>query len=298
MASPYPVEGVFAVSDFEEERREIYRHGYPNGAKTGWSDLDAYYALYPGQLTVCTGVPNSGKSPFMDNLMMNLAENEGWRHAVFSPENGAISNHIIRLIRQRARKNFFPGYNGRCTSEDVDGALSFIMEHFYFVNPDNESYRIDKILDGFEYLVVKHGVRLVLIDPWNTLEHQKPKDESETNYVGRTLNKFKYFARDMGVHFVLVAHPRTPEKYHMNYIPNMYSISGSANWYNIPDVGIIVHRHMSDDKKTTEYNQIIIEKMKFDWVGARGSVKLDFDVASQRFKELERNIFGYHQEPF
>lgn len=297
----YPIEGVFAVKDFIDEVNEIYRNGYPNGAKTGWPSLDSHLNLYPGQLTIVTGIPNSGKSPFTDNLMMNLSENEGWRHAVFSPENGSISNHIIRLIRQYKRKNFFPGYHGRCTEADVTNALAFVNDHFYFVNPANERYTIEKILEGFEYLVTKYGVRLVLIDPWNTLEHHKPKDESETNYVGRTLNRFKYFARDMGVHFVLIAHPRVPEKYYLNYVPNLYSISGSANWYNIPDIGVIVHRHMAEDKKTTEYNQIVIEKMKFDWVGSRGAVKLDFEVASQRFFEQGKDhkfVYDYSQEPF
>lgn len=303
-AFPFPVEGVFATNDFRDEIRHIYAHGYPNGAKTGWRELDEHISFYPGQLTVVTGVPNAAKSPWTDNVMMNLSEREDWRCAVFSPENGAISNHIIRLIRQKTRKNFFPGYNNRCTSKESEDAMEFINEHFHFIKPENERYTIDKILEGFEYTVAKYGVRFVLIDPWNTLEHQKPKDESETNYVGRMLNKFKYFARDCGVHFMLIAHPKIPEKYTNNYIPNLYGISGSANWYNIPDIGVVVHRHMKEDRSTTEYNMILIEKMKFDWVGKRGKVKMNFDLASQRFSEWGKQgvetageyAYGRHDE--
>ena len=32
------------------------------GVSSGWETLDAYYKVVPGELTIVTGVPNSGKA--------------------------------------------------------------------------------------------------------------------------------------------------------------------------------------------------------------------------------------------
>lgn len=41
----------------------------------------------PGELTVITGVPNSGKSEWIDALLCNINENHGWKFALCSMEN-------------------------------------------------------------------------------------------------------------------------------------------------------------------------------------------------------------------
>lgn len=287
-AMPYPVEGVFKVVDVKDEISHIYKYGHPQGTKTGWRTLNELFTIHPGMLSVITGIPNHGKSPFLDNLCLNVAENYGTKIGFFSPENGSVANHIIRLIRQRTRNQFFPGYHERVTEREVNDAEEFINEHFHFVMPDNESYTVDKILDRFSYLVAKYGINIVGLDPYNTLEHLRASNQSETEYIGKLLNRFKYFAREHNVHFFQVAHPAKMIKQKdspLYEVPNLYSISGSANWNNVPDNGITVYRQFSRDMSTTEYTAIYVQKVKFDWVGRPGVIKLHFDVASQRFEE-------------
>lgn len=287
-ARPYPVEGVFTVNNASDELNEIYKNGYPDGVKTGWSSLDDLLRIHPGMLTVITGIPNHGKSPFLDNLCMNIARNYGWKIAMFSPENGGVPNHAIRLIRQYTKKHYLPCYYNRATEKEVEEAKEFINQYIYFVLPKNESYSVDVILDRFEYLIGKQGIRAVVIDPYNTLEHQRKSTLSETEYIGLLLNKFKYFAQRNDVHFFIVAHPikmKRIEGKRIYEVPNMYSISQSANWYNVPDNGMTVYRQYSGDLSRTLYTRIYVQKVKFDWVGRVGSVKLYFDVASQTFNE-------------
>lgn len=45
------------------------------------------YQVVPGELTIVTGVPNSGKSEWIDALLCNLCENVGWKFALCSMEN-------------------------------------------------------------------------------------------------------------------------------------------------------------------------------------------------------------------
>lgn len=45
--------------------------------------------VVPGELTIITGVPNSGKSEWIDALLVNLAEQHGWSFALCSMEKKA-----------------------------------------------------------------------------------------------------------------------------------------------------------------------------------------------------------------
>ena len=42
--------------------------------------------VVPGELTIITGVPNSGKSEWIDALVVNLADKFGWRFGLCSME--------------------------------------------------------------------------------------------------------------------------------------------------------------------------------------------------------------------
>jgi hypothetical protein len=46
----------------------------------------------PGELTIVTGLSNSGKSEWLDALTVNLARQYGWRIAVCSLENTPVEH--------------------------------------------------------------------------------------------------------------------------------------------------------------------------------------------------------------
>lgn len=49
--------------------------------------LNYFHQVVPGELTIVTGVPNSGKSEWIDALLCNLNESAGWKFALCSMEN-------------------------------------------------------------------------------------------------------------------------------------------------------------------------------------------------------------------
>ena len=59
----------------------------PRVIRAGWSGLDELYRVVPGELSVVTGVPNSGKSEWLDALLCNLVGQRGWTFALCSMEN-------------------------------------------------------------------------------------------------------------------------------------------------------------------------------------------------------------------
>ncbi len=282
----YPIEGIHYANDRRDELKDLYDNGFPNGAKTGYSNLDELITFFGSQLTIVTGIPSHGKSNFMDQLMLNLAINHNWSWGIFSPENATIEIHLLRLCEILVGKPFLKDYNGRMSFDEMEGARDFINEHTYFILPDNEEYRLERILEAASGLVLKHGIKGLILDPWNTLEHQYGND-SETIYTGKVLNQLKYFARIHDIHLILVAHPRKMARKKdskLFEVPTLYDISGSANWFNIADNGMVVYRQFSEDF-TESYPIVYIQKVKHKFIGKTGFAKFDFDISCQRYIE-------------
>jgi twinkle protein len=71
--------------------------------------------VVPGELTIVTGLANSGKSEWLDALVVNLAERYGWTFGVCSLENTPVM-HSTKLMEKYTRERPVPdGYCG-CTA--------------------------------------------------------------------------------------------------------------------------------------------------------------------------------------
>ena len=83
-----------------------------------------------------------------------------------------------------------------------------------------------------------------MIDPYNRLENEQGQ-RNETQYVSEVLDKLQNFAQRHDVLVILMAHPTklTKNKDGIYEAPSLYDISGSANFYNKADFGIVVHRN-------------------------------------------------------
>ena len=86
-----------------------------------------------------------------------------------------------------------------------------------------------------------YGIRGLVIDPYNELDHQRPSNVSETEYVSQMLTKIKRFAQHYDVATWFVCHPKQMQNW-TGGAPNLYDISGSAHFVNKSDVGLVVLR--------------------------------------------------------
>lgn len=297
-AEPYPVEGVHYANSRLDELKDIYENGYPNGVKSGWYNFDDHLRFFDSLLCVVTGIPSHGKSNFLDHLVIRLAIRNNWKFGFFSPENGKIEIHLQRLVEIIVGSPMLPSLNGQMSMEELDTAMAWINNNIFFIQPKDEDYTLDKILDAASYLVLKHGIKGLVIDPWNAIEHDYGKD-TETEYTKKILNKLTYFERNYGLCLFLVAHPakmrrlKESKKYE---VPTLYDISGSANWYNKAEIGISVYRDFSEDFTSTKSTNVHIEKVKHKFMGHTGVVKFDFVHKSQRFAEKGSEDEGNYLE--
>lgn len=291
-AQPLPIVGAHDVSEYADELKQLYEFGSPRGTSTGWTSVDECYTVRSGDLTVVTGIPNSGKSEWIDALLVNLARNTGWSFGVFSPENHPVPEHIKKIAEKYAGKPFEPGFNERMTPSEWDMAQSWINQGFTFI--DTEEPSLDAILDIARQLVRRKGIRGLVIDPWNEVEHACPDNMSETSYISQCLSKVRRFARNHGVHVWIVAHPTKLFKdKDGNYpVPSPYDISGSANWRNKADNCITVWRDLDPETRDAPV-EIHIQKVRHKVVGKIGMAKLRYDRIAGRYFEMPDVINAY-----
>ena len=77
-ADPWPVEGLFEASDFFDESDKLFVEGFADKLSTGIPAVDELFSPSPGLLTIVTGILSHGKSTFVDQLLVNLAKEQGW----------------------------------------------------------------------------------------------------------------------------------------------------------------------------------------------------------------------------
>jgi len=295
-AEPIPIRGLFQFSDFVDEIYGYYSlsHGESmRGVSTGWTALDEFYRVVPGELTIVTGVPNSGKSEFLDALLVNLAEQQGWCFAVCSMEK-KVREHARQLIEKHTGKPFFDAPYGRdkrrISEPELRAGLAWIDDRFHVIQyGDEELPSIDWVLNIAKAAVMRYGIRGLIIDPYNELDHQRPDGSTETEYVSKLLTKIKRFAQHHDVHVWFVAHPRQLRDW-KGEAPGLYDISGSAHFINKADNGLVVHRHADTAKVPADHVQILVRKVRNKLAGQIGATYLRYDRTDGRYHNGDAEI--------
>ncbi len=285
-AEAWPVEGLYDANHFEKSVWELFEKGIGRGESTGYESVDDIYTIVPGQVTIVTGIPSSGKSEFIDQIMVNMSTNKGWKFGICSFENEPRL-HISKLISKRVGRPFFKGYHERMTKEEYEAAYSHIQEHFAFVHQDDGGLaNLDSILDRLRVAVLRYGIRGAVIDPYNFISRDG-RDSSETEWISDMLTKVKAFAMGHGIHIWFVAHPTKMQRSADGRIPvpGGYDISGSAAWFAKADCGVTVHREKDDP----HVGQIHVWKCRFSWVGKQGQANLIYDIATTRYREMQQD---------
>lgn len=268
--------GIYLLSEMPPLAPETI---YDIGSEArGMRNMGECYRMRLGDLAIVTGVPGFGKTSFVDDIVCRVVDHYGLRAAWASFE---------RAPQRDMRRAFTKWYGGRDGDNFAppEACSKWIDDHHVIIQADeDEDVTLDWLLDALEGVVLRHGCKLVVIDPWNEIEHCRRAGENETEYVGRAIRTLKRFARKFQVHLILVAHPAKLQKDNGKYaMPSLYDIAGSANFYNKADIGLIVHR----DSPTS--SKVRIQKVRIHGViGKPGEIAFDYRSDTARFVETER----------
>lgn len=291
-AELYPIRGLFNFKDFFVDINAYYHQtiGYELGVSTGWRALDQLYNVVPGELTVVTGVPNSGKSEWIDALLCNLNQRVGWKFAFCSMEN-RVREHARKLLEKHVRKPFFDVRYGdsieRMGLEELEEGKVWLNDTFYLIRCENDCLpNINWVLDLARAAILRHGINGLVIDPYNELDHQRPVSQTETEYVSQMLTKIKRFAQHHSCHVWFVAHPRQLHHW-VGGPPNLYDISGSAHFINKCDNGIVIHRNRDPEVGPIDQVQVCVRKVRNKVIGTIGEAWLSYNRVTGEYMDVD-----------
>ena len=267
---------------------DIFNNGLPQGLYTTVNNLDELFRLDRGRVITITGVPNYGKSEFVDFLTTTYNKLYGMKTLYFSPENQPLSFHMAKLVSKYTNKKLKDA-----SVIEVNNTASYICDNHYFCNYQIVS-KLSQIMDVAETAIKEKGVSIIVLDAYNKIEAEKPKELTETEFVGKVMDILCHFAIQFNVMVILVAHPRKMDYNHSSqsyYCPKAYDINGSANFYNKSDFVLTVHRDFDRDETI-----IKCDKVKFKNYGKIGECRLKYDVDSGNYYNANKNNGRYYVE--
>lgn len=268
-------DGVFRVSDFEQSLDAIFEFGLQKGATIGHENLDRLISFETKRICVVTGIPQSGKSEFIDEMAERLNMRYGWKFAYFSPENAPLAYHASKLIEKFTGKHFS---KQTLTMGEYRQVKEHLEDNFFFIYP-NTDFSIETILEKAKYLVRRRGIKALVIDPFNRLQNDLG-GRNETQYISELLDKLTNFAQQNDILIILMAHPtKMPKsKDGVIEIPTLYDISGSSHFFNKSDFGIVVHRDRLNNTVLVK-----VEKVKFKHLGECGTATFKYNLNNGRY---------------
>ena len=261
-ARPVPLENVTTFKDIEGEITDFVQNGFKPGFQIGLRNFDEIFSTYTGQFITVTGIPSSGKSDFVDQMVIGYNKEYNWKIAFASPENAPTYLHAHKLMRKL--------WEGMPSQKDIANdkwsqISEYINDNFFFI--DMERYTLDSVLKKGAELVKRKGIKCLVIDPFNKVRDVDAKTEDVNRYTMEYLTKIETFAKKYDVLVIIVAHPTKMYKDANGKIeePTMYNIKGGGEWYDASYHGLLVHRDY--ENKTTK---VKVLKVKFQNLGENG----------------------------
>ncbi|XP_054795249.1 twinkle homolog protein, chloroplastic/mitochondrial-like isoform X1 [Prosopis cineraria] len=171
--------------------------------------------------------------------------------------------------------------------EELEQGKSWLSDTFQLIRCEGDALpSITWLLDLAKIAVLRHGVRGLVIDPYNELDHQRPPSMTETEYVSQMLTKIKRFAQHHGCHVWFVAHPRQLQNW-VGGPPNLYDISGSAHFINKCDNGIVIHRNRDPEAGPMDQVQVCVRKVRNKVAGTIGDATLLYNGVTGEFTSVD-----------
>jgi twinkle protein len=294
-AEPYPIEGLQRIKP--GTLLALRRQPPPSTMTTGARSTDAMLKLpTEGRLIVVTGFPGHGKTTWTKFVMVHTASNHSRRWAVFSPEMQPWEQFAAECAQVFAGRPFWPipargGHPAMAgmTDDEIADAEAWLADRIVMMvcDAEDQAPTLDWILERARAAVLRDGVTDLLIDPWNEIDHQRG-DMSETDYIGRALQRLKAFGLRHGCNVWIIAHPAKPPPLkpgEKRVAPGPYDLSGSAHWANKTDLGLTIHSPIAN---AAEVN---LWKPRFRRWGVRGAIgMLDFDDSTSRYSSPLRDL--------
>jgi len=252
----------------------------PEPLNIGIAGMDEHLRLRRTDLWVVTGPAGHGKSSFINNVCCNVAQSYGIKTCFASFEQHPSLDHR-RALRSHYSRKLEIAMSGAERAE----ADEWIDKMFDFVVPEEDiDTTLAWVLELFARSVVRRGVGVCVLDPWNEIDHSdKPRGWTQAEFVSQGLRQIKRFSRKYNVAMIVAAHPAKMQRDREGKMPKpgLYDIADSAAFANRCDAGVVVYR--PDMLMNNETEIAVVKSRYFSQIGRPGAVTGVWDDSQTRY---------------
>lgn len=280
----YPVSGTIRHSDILSNMLALKQNGVPKTIKPKskrFESLNNVFSILMGQLTTVTGIPSHGKSNFIEDYVLALSNDFDYKVSLFSPEHSPTELHAMNLANKVLGKNSF-----KASDEEVINYSNWANERIYFTSPSQDETPTWKwLIETFKAQMLRFGINIFVIDAWNKVILE---GQNEFQEIRKILTQLTAFAQQNNVHIFLIAHPTKMQKIDKSEkykIPDLYNVSGSADFRNQTHNGLCVYRDFEEG-----VTKVVNLKTKMSFQGEIGAFgTFVYDVSSARYNCQSNN---------
>ena len=289
LADDIKTSDVIYLNDVREDIVKDFEQGISKGHTTYFPSIDKIWRRVPGQLNTLSGIGNHGKSIWQQQLDLVDAVHTGGKFGYFGPEGYPAKRWYRQLIHALCGKTTDKSSPNRMTKQELERAMDFINSHFIYIYPEKNVWSPEYIIERFIEAIIKHGLKGVTVDPWNTLYHTMSKRDDV--YLAESLMTFERFAQTHQVLLTIITHPNRTSKEDDdgpragNYkAPDVYDLNGGPVWNARSSNICIYHRPYYTTNPANPECELIYRKIKDqDLMGLPGTATLHYDRNTFRF---------------
>ena len=252
--------------------------------RVGLQGFDAALAFEVGAMSVGTGTPGAGKSTLTTFAAYHVACNEGVNVGFMSFETHPhrTRDHLARLEGKKPWDDMDAETKAR-VAHRLDQRFRIVHRTF-----DDGSHHLEWLRQMIYTLSVRDNCKLIIVDPWNELEHLPEPGESMTGYINFALQQIRTWAEQYDCHICLIAHPRKMQTDGKIRCPTGYDVADSAAFFNKPSLGFSVHQEQ--DSNGDDYVLLSTWKVRDTQLYDinQGRQKLTFNAVGMNYRPYEQ----------
>ncbi len=304
------IKKVFRISELKDEINDKYDKGVSKGEAVGFKCLEDLYTVKLGCTTYIYGSPTSGKSEFLFEVLINLTNTKGWRHALYTPESGTPSDIAIELMHKWSGKPFYDTLDrdartNKLTKSEIFRLTAELDEYFYIIDAGEKGLSLEEFYNEVDEIEKEHKIKIhtTTTDPWNELLHSLGS-EARDMYLEFQLGLVRRNARANHRHNFIITHVANQElktattaqgeTVHYYDLATPRQISNGQSWFRKGEAMICAWRPPKDltdsmNNRFYEANEVVIaiQKAKPKAIGKLGTARLFFDPERSRYYELD-----------
>lgn len=177
------VNNGFEIATYDNTRDAVMKYRERGALRGIFLGFPMFHEKYTMSLPGCTdwsGTPQSGKSEFLLEMLLNSALFQGWKHLMYVPDIGQKEVVISKLIHKLSGKTFDKRFvnSNYITEAEIDRHLNWVFEHFLIVTRSDTKKKLTpyQFWDWAVQIKKEHGLHTATIDSWKDMKRYVGRD--------------------------------------------------------------------------------------------------------------------------